>query len=154
MSTSLQYSDYSTDHNFVVPYNILKSGAVTIMDYLASCKQSMDEYAKMTANDIDKDDAGYIAPQALRGLLLISATPYQWKHMIAQRTCRRNSDEIRYVMLRIWEILQDMNPNYFSSMGPDCVTSSCKEGSMSCKRSLFSLGTPSDIIDYDYPLLR
>ena len=40
----------------------------------------------------------HTTPQGLRNVLLISATPYQWKHIISQRVCRRNTDETRIVL--------------------------------------------------------
>lgn len=153
MSTSLQYSNYSYGSDFVVPYGLLQLGDEAINSYLSVCAKSMTIYKQLAAT-IKHDDAGYVAPQSLRGMLLISATPYQWKHMIAQRTCRRNSDEIRYVMLMIWEMLTALNPDYFSQMGPDCMTSNCKEGTMSCKRPTDASYSPTAILHEDYPLLR
>ena len=46
---------------------------------------------------VGRDAAGYAMPQGLRNVLLISATPYQWKHMISQRICNRNTLETQYV---------------------------------------------------------
>ena len=69
--------------------------------------------------------AGYATPQGLRNVLIISATPYQWKHMIGQRTCRRNTDEMRIVMLKIWKELYELSPMLFvpELTGPFCVIS-------------------------------
>jgi thymidylate synthase (FAD) len=103
MSASLQYSDYSGKADFVVPYDIL--GTNQEAGYLAQCQASMQKYMSMITAGADNDSAGYIAPQGLRNVLIISATPYQWKHMISQRVCRRNTPETRYVMLRIWQAL-------------------------------------------------
>ena len=68
--------------------------------------------------------------------LLISATPYQWKHMIRQRTCRRNTKETRYVMLKIWEQLLEQTRELFSDCGAFCMNGGCEKGKMTCGKSI------------------
>lgn len=151
MSASLQYSDYSGNADFVVPYGIL--GTKREEPYLAQCKAAMREYMELVVAGIDNDEAGYLAPQSLRNVLIISATPYQWKHMIAQRTCRRNIAETRYVMLRIWEKLANQNGNLFFDCGPSCKTGVCAERNMCCGEPLTALvgGGPEAILKADFP---
>ena len=97
----------------------------------------------------------YATPQGLRNVLIISATPYQWKHMIGQRTCRRNTDETRIVMLYIWQRLYKLSPILFAPdlTGPFCQRGSCMEKQMSCQNPISKLWIPSDILKADYPLL-
>lgn len=157
MSASLQYSDYSNEADFTVPYQILKDDLRKEM-YLRACKNSMAQYKHLSAY-CDNDSAGYAAPQGLRNVLIISATPYQWKHMIGQRVCRRNTHETRYVMLRIWEALYGLAPEMFSrsGTGPFCMKNygydGCKEGKMTCGIPIFASMTPTQIIEEDFPLL-
>lgn len=156
MSASLQYSDYSGEADFVVPYKILERGAYDIAQYLSHCSDAMTTYEGAVTNGVDHDAAGYMAPQSLRNILIISATPYQWKHMIGQRTCRRNTAETRYVVLRIWEQFYKLSPQLFSSQatGPFCVRDDCAEGSMRCGKIIWlTRALPSDIIADDFPLL-
>ena len=103
MSASLQYSDYSDDAAFAIPYEVMARGEEET--YLTSCKLNMANYAEAVRQGLDNDAAGYMAPQGLRNVLLISATPYQWKHIIGQRTCRRNTSETRLVLLKVWDEL-------------------------------------------------
>jgi thymidylate synthase (FAD) len=152
MSASLQYSDYSGEAEFCVPYDIIEHGTAAEADYLTDCRAAMDRYEKAIASGIDNDAAGYLAPQGLRNILIISATPYQWRHMIAQRSCRRNTDETRYVMLLIWNELRKLSP-MFEKCGPFCMNGPCKEGAMTCKRPISRTWTPEDIIKEDFPLL-
>lgn len=153
MSASLQYSDYSGEADFVVPYAVLKKGQFEVDTYLGTCASNMSHYASAVDLGLDNDSAGYIAPQGLRNVLIISATPYQWKHMISQRTCRRNTDETRYVMLRIWEQLVGLCPTMFRDAGPFCSKGICPEGKMSCGRNLGLQAQPTDILLADFPLL-
>jgi len=96
-----------------------------------------------------------MAPQGLRNVLVISATPYQWKHMIGQRVCRRNTTETRYVMLRLWEQLFGLSKTMFSpeSTGMFCLKGACQEGAMFCGGVLEKGLTPTDILKLDFPLL-
>lgn len=153
MSASLQYSDYSGEADFVVPYNLL--GSQMQFSYLSQCQEAMRKYKLLVEYGLDNDSAGYLAPQGLRNALIISATPYQWKHMISQRVCRRNTDETRYVMLRIWEQLYELAPALFSRVatGPFCMRGHCLEGKMACKNPLWPEATPKEIIEIDFPLL-
>jgi thymidylate synthase (FAD) len=157
MSASLQYSDYSDGAGYVVPYELLEN-SMAKDKFLLQCTLAMQEYESMKLQGIDHDSAGYIAPQALRNVLIISATPYQWKHMIAQRTCRRNTLETRYVMLKIWEALYQENAALFSKCGPYCMKGGiygglCKEGKMSCGRPLSQYMTPTEVLKQDFPKL-
>lgn len=150
MSASLQYSDYSNEADFVVPYSLLDS--IMRVSYLSQCQAAMDRYKLLVEYGLDNDSAGYLAPQGLRNVLIISATPYQWKHMISQRVCRRNTSETRYVMLRIWEQLYELAPDLFTC-GPFCMFGTCQEGKMCCGSPIRSGVTPKEIIEADFPLL-
>lgn len=148
MSASLQYSDYSGKAGYTVPYDIL--GTNKEAGYLAQCEASMQKYMSLVTAGVDNDDAGYIAPHGLRNIILISATPYQWKHMIRQRICRRNTPETRYVMLLIWRALYRENKVLFSDCGAFCMQGTCKEGKMGCGNPI-TLKTPDGILAEDFP---
>ncbi len=94
-------------------------------------------------------------PQGLRNVLLISATPYQWKHIIGQRICRRNTDETRIVLLKIWQELYRLSPSLFSVQltGTFCQRDKCLEGKMRCGKKLGASQGPSEILAADYPAL-
>lgn len=152
MSASLQYSDYSGVDDFVIPYDLLDTKQEA--DYLEQCKRSMENYQEIIKSGVDNDSAGYCAPQGMRNILLISATPYQWKHMIHQRVCRRNTKETRYVMLKIWEQLLEQNRELFIDSGPFCMNGGCEEGNMTCGKCIPSGMSPTDIIRVDFPKLE
>lgn len=152
MSASLQYSNYSGNSDFVVPYEIMKKGEFEVNRYLDICKEQMSEYEHAVQMGIDHDAAGYMAPQGLRNILIISANPVAWKHMISLRGCRRNTLETEYIMLRIWEELLALSP-LFKNSGPDCTTRmGCRERGMSCRRPM-KPADPSIILKEDFPLL-
>lgn len=148
MSASLQYSDYSGQAEFCVPIDVTRAGEAYVADYLYSCNEAMKKYEAAVAEGISNDAAGYLAPQGLRNILIMSATPYQWKHIISQRICRRNTEETRYVMLLIWKELQALCPSMFTDMGSFCMTGPCKEGKMTCGKRM--TGTPEEILKTDF----
>lgn len=155
MSASLQYSNYSEGAAFVKPYEIIQSPEKIQNLYIKSCLSDMDSYKALCKSGISHDTAGYVTPQGLRNVLIISATPYQWKHMIGQRCCRRNTDEMRIVMLKVWDELQRENPILFepSKTGPFCQREYCQEGKMNCQQPIPKEFTPAIILAKDYPML-
>ncbi len=154
MSASCQYSDYSHKADFVIPYEILDNEAAKTQ-YLQSCMDSLAMYEEAICNGVDHDSAAYMLPQGLRNILIMSATPYQWKHMISQRICRRNTLETRYVMLMIWNELYALNPRLFApeTTGPFCQRGKCLEGKMACCDPIVSTAVPAHIILSDFPKL-
>ena len=153
ISASLQYSNYAGQADFVVPYEILTASQWVHDFYLKKCRAAMEHYADIGACGISRDAAGYLAPQSLRNVLIISATPYQWKHMIGQRTCRRNTDETRFVLLKIWADLYALDPELFSPelAGPFCQREGCLEKDMSCGCPCEKGALPLALLRQDYP---
>lgn len=152
ISASLQYSDYSDQADFCIPYEVIKAGLEGT--YLKSCRASMEDY-KALAKVVGNDAAGYVAPQGLRNILIISATPFQLKHMIGQRICHRNTTETRYVMLKIWEALYELNPEVFGVRytGAGCQRTKCQEGKLCCGAPISKIDTPKEIIEAEFGLL-
>ena len=157
MSGSLQYSDYTDKATFVVPYEITKyddeQNDTKLTDaYIEKCAADLAEY-EMMAKLVGKDAAGYKMPQGMRNVLLMSATPYQIKHMISQRACNRNTLETQYVMALIWEQLWPLS-DLFHDCGPFCTAGPCPEGKMCCGQPFRFDTTPTQLLDMRFPLIR
>lgn len=173
MSASLQYSDYSSGAQFVVPYEVIKYDhehpelAVTerimtekgLVDkttgwaerqYLNSCMQSLADYKK-AAEHIGHDAAAYMMPQGLRNILIMSVQPYELKHIIRQRCCNRNTLEMQYVMLRIWELL--CNYPMLDDASIPCQHAVCPERNMCCGAPWPATYGPTDILQERFGLL-
>lgn len=176
ISASLQYSDYSDNAAFCVPYELMVKdythegqaefqNGYYVSNYLKSQKQAMTEYERAIKQGVDNDSAGYMMPHGLRNVLIIAATPWQWKHIISQRVCRRNTPETAYVLNLIWEQLWPLS-NMFHNCGPDCTQpGGCREGKMSCGHFFcdvavsdymdkHSCSMPTAFLDVHYPLIR
>lgn len=174
MSGSLQYSDYSDAASFTVPYEMIKADAERmgnaaylplgtkwhVEQYQRDCTQMLKEYEAAIKAGVPKDAAGYLMPQGMRNVLIISATLYQWKHMIRQRTCNRNTLETQYVMLRCWEelvgsCLSSAEAAMFTDWGPPCIAGEgCPEGKMSCGRVDMYYTTPTEFLDEEFQYIR
>ena len=175
ISASLQYSDYSSEAAFCVPYELTKMDAehlgqaqykenYYVSNYFKTQMQAMAEYEQAIKQGVDNDSAGYMMPHGLRNVLVIGATVFEWKHMIAQRVCRRNTPETAYVMSLVWEALIQESA-MFDNAGPFCTEGSCKEGKMSCKHFYMdkavsdymeehSCSLPTAFLDVNYPHIR
>lgn len=178
ISASLQYSDYAGEADFCVPYELTEKDAAHVgnaefvegyftKNYLNSEKQAMIEYAAARAQGVDNDTCGYMAPQGLRNILLITATPFEWIHMISQRVCRRNTPETQYVMCLIWEQLWPLSSMFHMLCLPDCgQQGGCREGmKFSCMHRFIdkevdnyryehNCSIPTAFLNVNYPLIR
>ena len=156
VSASLQYSNYSGEADFVVPYELLNPEIKMIKDdYLKSCNASMETYSNLISYGISNDTAGYAAPQSLRNILILNANHQAWDYFIRTRACSRNTDETQLVATRIWELLRNSSVDgdlLFANSGPDCVSGKCREGSMSCGKPLDA--DPTTNLLNNLPLLK
>jgi len=172
VSGSLQYSDYSGKGQFVVPYKVAEAqyewlnnksfpGPAPIQYFNVSCERSMEHYAALINEyGVDNDTAGYVAPQALRNILVIQGNHQAWSYLFKLRGCNRNTPETQYVILRIWEELlkTDYGKEMFAYSGPDCLYGKCREGDRSCGIPLAGYqeaeNIPRRIIEDKWPLLE
>lgn len=165
VSASLQYStwksseQYDPSEDFMVPYEILASHGLKEI-YLESCCNDMRLYSRFINEfDCSNDTAGYLMPHALRNVLIIQGNHQSWDYFIRLRSCKRNTDETRYIATLIWEILYNDSMDgheLFGLSGPDCMNGKCREGKMSCGLPFYSNVdvSPSYIISKNWPMLR
>lgn len=147
MAGSLQYSDYSEKQNYITPPGLSPEQERAVRELY---KMAGKTYDALIRDGCSPDQAGYVMPQGFRTSLLISATPYQWKHMINQRVCRRNTPEVRYIMLKIWDMLAGYAPELFGDCGPGCVQEgTCPEGKFYCGCAFYDLQHELEELKYE-----
>lgn len=169
VSASLQYSDYSGQADFVVPYELLnKHRYKERQEYLSCCKEAMQHYQVLINNGITNDTAGYATPQGLRNILVMQGNIQSWSYFIGLRTCNRNTVETQYVSLLIWDALLGTTngKTLFNNCGPWCVHGNCLEGDKACGHVLYDNAVneylhnkpyctlPQAIIATKFPLLH
>lgn len=163
VSASLQYSDYSDDAQFVVPYALMEKGPAFVRAYTDSCETAMRNY-KVFSQWTDNDTAGYAAPQGLRNILIIQGNYQAWEYFIRLRGCNRNTVETQYVTMLIWDaLLHTKNgQEFFGNCGADCMYGHCREGKMCCGMMMRhyvlnaknqGITVPRAIINDKWPLL-
>lgn len=152
VSASCQYSNWK-DSNCVIPYEII-GDKDKVKKYVEEYKRNFEYYKDLVDSGINHDDAAYALPMGLRNVLIMSATTQAWRHIINQRSCRRNTTETRYITLKIWDELYKLNPILFgTNCGPYCMNGNCKEGRMSCGIIMDKNKKPSDFLKEDFPKL-
>ena len=169
VSASLQYSDYSGEADYVVPYALMEKDAEVGNNalknyYLDKCAEAMSGYQNI-AEATDNDTAGYAAPQGLRNILIMQGNHQSWDYFIRTRGCNRNTPETQYVTMLIWEALlkTEFGEEFFGKSGADCMPGACREGKMCCGVSMKpfikkakeeGVSVPRLIIDTKWPLLK
>jgi thymidylate synthase (FAD) len=153
MSSSFRQADHGADAGFCIPIEVIRAGTIAEREYRTACNVDLTYYKTWT-RDVGRDAAAYLLPQATRCTILAKASMFQWKHIISQRTCNKAMPEMRYVMLRLWDMLYDRDPQVFSpaTTGSDCMQRvGCREGDRCCGNPLS--GTPAEILERDFPEL-
>lgn len=173
---SLQYNDYSDSLEVVIPYEIMELDHERIgnaeleegyhrRNFINSCRNAINDYRGAIEQGVPHDAAGYIASFGMRQVAIMSATAWEWHHIIAQRICRRNTFETQYVMLRCWEELEKLG-EIFANCGPFCTEpGGCREGKFCCMRGFitsdvmdrieqYGESIPTAYLNVNFPLIR
>lgn len=148
-SFSVQSQRYVNMNNFspVVPDDIYKveeafgefSKTVEIINksYNSLVNILVDKYVedgmdKKTAEKKAQENARSVLPNACPTKMIITMNARSLKNFFSLRCCNRAQDEIRELAWKMFELIYNVAPHIFSNSGPDCITSKCGEGKMSC----------------------
>ena len=133
VSQSQQYQD-QTGSPFVVPESV-SNNAEALELYEQGIRAQDELYNKLKALGIDKDDARYVLPNALRNDLFIKTNVREWIQSILKlRLCKRNTSEVCLIARKILTLFvaHGYGP-LFKYAGPTCVTCGmCDQGKMAC----------------------
>lgn len=134
VSTSTQYSEYSKVQDPYVTPEIDRYSPAQQQIIKEAYEKIHREYRDLINIGIDKDLAGYLLPQGLRKVLIMSGNLDAWQYVMNIRLCKRNTIETRYIMEMIREhIKEECGPEYVIGMAPNCqLQSGCREGKFSC----------------------
>jgi thymidylate synthase (FAD) len=76
-------------------------------DCIGSCMATYRAFIEM---GIPVEDARYVLPLALMQPVIITMNIRQWRHVIAERSCKHAQFEIRYIVKEIRRLLTEINP--------------------------------------------
>ena len=94
--------------------------------------------AKKAAQAAEKravEDARFALPNACETRFIITMNARSLKNFFRQRCCARAQWEIKAVADEMLRLVYPVAPAIFNDAGPGCVSKSCPEGKMSCKRA-------------------
>jgi thymidylate synthase (FAD) len=100
---------------FFIPHTIkhhtlgadIKPARVMFWECVERC---MSTYRDMIQVGIPVEDARYVLPMALMQPVVMTMNIRQWRHVIAERTCKHAQFEIRYVVKEIRRMFNEIDP--------------------------------------------
>lgn len=127
ISTSTQYSAYNErSDNFVMPEDLDSVNESRMQEAYTNVEYIYDHLIKV---GVDKDKAGYLLPQGLRKVLIVSGNLDAWQYVMSTRLCKRNTLEVQHIMQLIYNaIREECGAEYLVGFMPKC----CQEGKFSC----------------------
>lgn len=101
---------------FYLPHSIKHDERVIYAEGTAankfwSCIENcMATYRELIAAGTPVEDARYVLPMALMQPVVATMNIRQWRHVIAERTCKHAQFELRYVIKEIRRVLRNIEP--------------------------------------------
>ena len=97
-----------------------------------------DAYNFFISEDVPKEDARFISPQACTTALIATMNLRAWQNFFRERSCNRAQWEIRDFSDQALALCQKYYPFIFEDSGPKCYEhATCPEGPLMCKQPKF-----------------
>lgn len=84
------------------------------------------------------EDARFVLPNSWSTTIIMTMNVRALYNLFSLRTCSRAQWEIRQMCALMLEELIILSPTLFEGVGPDCLTSRCGEGKMTCGKPIKS----------------
>jgi thymidylate synthase (FAD) len=132
-SYSQKSQRYVTEDQFeyIIPDSINKNEFLKIR-YKELMKRIQEFYDVAVSNDIPKEDARFVLPNACETKIIVTMNIRALLHFFEERCCNRAQWEIRQMANMMLDICKEVAPNLFANAGASCIRGKCKEGKMSC----------------------
>lgn len=108
---SQRYVNESNFH-FIIP-NTIKDNENAKKIYLEFMNYAKMTYKNLRKNDIPKEDARFVLPNATASEIVITANFREWRHILELRGSIHAQWEIRNLAIKIYEILREETPSIF-----------------------------------------
>ncbi len=92
-------------------------------------------YRELVEDGVPAEDARFVLPNAAETKIIVTMNARELLHFFALRCCERAQWEIRAVACAMLRLVKEKAPVIFRDAGPECLTASCPEGSMTCGRT-------------------
>jgi thymidylate synthase (FAD) len=101
---------------------------------LQAVDEAMTNYKMLRKAGCPKEEARQVLPGGMKVNILWTVNARSLINFLNLRMCHRNVEEMRRFADLIWVSVNDIFPELFSLVGPDCKMTECKQGKMKCKR--------------------
>ena len=124
----------SGELDYVVPPSVARLGAEARELYaleMQTIQEWYEKWVELLGAD-KKEDARFVLPNAAQTRMVVTMNARELMHFFSLRCCNRAQWEIRALAWAMLGHCVRIAPELFSGCGPDCVSSKCSEGGMSC----------------------
>lgn len=95
-----------------------------------------EKAAKRNATKMAIEDARFVLPNACETKIIVTMNARALFNFFTLRCCTRAQWEIRELANQMLGCVKEVAPIVFKNCGPSCVRGKCKEGKMSCGRTM------------------
>ncbi len=95
-----------------------------------------EKEAKRNANKMAIEDARFVLPNACESKIVVTMNARALFNFFTLRCCTRAQWEIRELANQMLGCVKEVAPIVFKNCGPSCVKGKCREGKMSCGRTM------------------
>ena len=96
--------------------------------------EMMNAYEYLVKEGVPKEDARQLLPLSIEVRYMLTINARSLAHLIALRSCYRNTIETILCADRIWQVAHQWFPELFDHVGKPCDFEGCHEGKMRCNK--------------------
>lgn len=113
----VEYGEEDPEDLFVIPEAYEDNGMATF--FMASYEDALKTYKMLRMNDVSKQDARYVLPNATRTRIIVKMNLREWMHVLRLRAHPSAQPEMQEVANAILEVLEGRYPEVFSFVRAD-----------------------------------
>lgn len=113
----VEYGEEDPEDLFVIPEAYEDNGMATY--FMASYEDALKAYKMLRLNDVSKQDARYVLPNATRTRIIVKMNLREWMHVLRLRAHTSAQPEMQEVANAILEVLEVRYPEVFSYVRSD-----------------------------------
>lgn len=136
---SQRYVNKSAGFNYIIPPSIIALGSEAVCRYKEQMETMQGWYNQWIedlggSGEIANQDARFVLPNACETKMIMTMNARELLHFFRLRCCNRAQWEIRALAFEMLRLCHNVCPSVFAYGGAACVSGSCSEGKMCCKK--------------------
>lgn len=140
--TRHRVASYTSGSQHYQNYKNYEAGVISNLDpkveelYKKGMENSMKIYNELIDLGMPKYEARQVLPNGMQNNLMITINARSLINFFKLRLCYRNTEEIRIVAVKMYQLCVEHFPELFRYVGPTCImTGKCNQGKMACKNN-------------------